>query len=65
MPNGRGYYELYDPEPLVEDILKNSVSIGDAEQRAIAEVKRMAYMYGKQEWLEDPSGRQGRKCPRR
>jgi len=56
MLGGQGY-QLYDPKPLVERIVKGSISIGDAEKHAITEVKEVALVLSKQEMLDDPSGR--------
>jgi hypothetical protein len=58
MLDGHGY-QLYDPKPLVEGVVKGSISIGDAEKRAITEVKGMALVLSRQELLDDPSGRKG------
>ncbi|KAF8258531.1 hypothetical protein EI94DRAFT_1128158 [Lactarius quietus] len=59
MSDGHGY-QLYVPKLLLKGIVKGSISFGDAEQRAITEVKEMAQVLSKQELLEDPSGRKGR-----
>ena len=56
--DGHGY-QLYDPKPLVEGVVKGSISIGDAEKCAITEVKGMALVLSKQELLDNPSGRKG------
>ncbi len=58
-------YQLYNPWPLVEGVVEGSISIEDAKQRAIAEVEGMASVIGKQELLEDPWGRKGKKRSRR
>ena len=63
-------YQLYDPKPLVQGIVKGSISIGDAEQRALGEVEKMALVLSKlgvskRDLLEDPTGRKGKECSRR
>ncbi|KAN0138419.1 hypothetical protein V8E53_003882 [Lactarius tabidus] len=69
MLDGDGY-RLYDTKPLVEGIIKGSMSIEDAEQRAITEVKEMAVVLSKlgvnkPDLVEDPSGRKGKECSQR
>ncbi|KAH9028871.1 hypothetical protein EDB85DRAFT_1576934 [Lactarius pseudohatsudake] len=54
-PDGHGY-RLYDPRPLVDEIVKGSISIEDATQLAIEKVEEMALQIGKLEFLDDPSG---------
>lgn len=63
-------YQLYDTKPLVEGIVKGTMSIEDAEQRAITEVKEMAIVLSKlgvskPDLVEDPSGRKGKECSQR
>ncbi|KAI9452211.1 hypothetical protein BJY52DRAFT_946463 [Lactarius psammicola] len=60
---GEHGYQIYDPRPLVDGIIMNTISIEDAKQLAIAEVERMAAVLGRQEWLEEPWGRKGRSAP--
>ena len=60
-------YRLYDTKPLVDGIVKGSMSIEDAEQRAIKEIKEMAVVLSdlgvsKPDLMEDPSGRKEKKC---
>ncbi|KAH9034138.1 hypothetical protein EDB84DRAFT_77147 [Lactarius hengduanensis] len=52
--------KLYEPGPLVEGIVGGSVSMGDAENRAITWIKNMALVLDKQELFMDPWGRKGR-----
>ncbi|KAH9011298.1 hypothetical protein EDB85DRAFT_1132138 [Lactarius pseudohatsudake] len=59
---GEHGYQLYNPWPLVDRIVEGSISIEDAKQFAIADVERMAFVFRKQEWLNDPCGRKGKKC---
>lgn len=63
-------YRLYDTKPLVDGIVKGSMSIEDAEQHAITEVKKMAVVLSKlgvskPELVEDPSGRKGKESSQR
>ena len=60
-------YRLYDTKPLVDGIVKGSMSIEDAEQRAIKEIKEMAAVLSdlgvsKPDLVEDSSGRKEKKC---
>ncbi|KAH9069740.1 hypothetical protein EDB83DRAFT_397600 [Lactarius deliciosus] len=52
--------KLYEPGPLVEGIVGGSVSMGDAENRAITWIKNIALALDKQELFMDPWGRKGR-----
>lgn len=63
-------YQLYDPKPLVQGIVTGTISLRDAEQRALSEVETMALVLSglgvsKQDLLGDPSGRKGKECSRR
>jgi hypothetical protein len=49
--------KLYDPMPLVDDIVRGSVSIEDAENWAIERIKKIAAVLDKQALLTDPCGR--------
>ncbi len=53
--------KLYDPGPLVEGIVRDSVSIGDAENWAVTRIREIASALGKQELLTDPWGRKGKR----
>jgi hypothetical protein len=71
-PGRHGYYQLYYPRPLVEAFTEGSISFGDAKQRAMAaieevieEVEGMTLVHCKQQWLEVPSVRRGKKSSRR
>ena len=60
-------YRLYDTKPLVDGIVKGSMSIEDAEQRAIKEIKEMAVVLSNSgvsmpDLVEDPTGRKEKKC---
>lgn len=60
-------YRLYNTKPLVDGIVKGSMSIEDAEQRAIKEIKEMAVLLSnlgvsKPDLVEDPTGRKEKKC---
>ncbi len=53
--------KLYDPGPLVEGIVRDSVSIGDAENWAVTRIREIASALSKQELLTDPWGRKGKR----
>ena len=57
-----GYYRLYDPSPLVDGIVDDSISLEDANERAIKEINASVHTH---EWLEVSSGRKGKKWSRR
>ncbi|KAH9034140.1 hypothetical protein EDB84DRAFT_77225 [Lactarius hengduanensis] len=59
-PHGHGF-QLYNTRPFVDGLVKGTISIEDAKQRAIAKVKAIASVIGEQEFLEDPWGRKGKK----
>ncbi|KAH8993531.1 hypothetical protein EDB92DRAFT_417040 [Lactarius akahatsu] len=51
--------KLYEPGPLVEGIVGGSVSMGDAENRAITWIKNIALVLDKEELFMDPWGQKG------
>ncbi|KAI9452212.1 hypothetical protein BJY52DRAFT_1294127 [Lactarius psammicola] len=53
---GEHWHQIYDPWPLVDQIVGNTISIEDAKQLAIVHVENMAPVFGRQEWVEDPWG---------
>lgn len=56
MPDESGS-TLYDPGPLVEGIVRGSVSVGAAENWAVTMIKKIAVTLDKQGLLTDPWGR--------
>jgi|SRR5712672_3419350 len=54
-------YEIYDPFPLVEEIIQGSLCIKAAENRAIAAVLMKASELDSSELCDNPWGRQKRK----
>ncbi|KAH8996479.1 hypothetical protein EDB86DRAFT_2829143 [Lactarius hatsudake] len=59
-PQGH-WFQLYNKRPFVNGLVKRTISIEDAQQRAVAEVEAMALVIGEQEFLKDPWGRKGKK----
>ena len=53
--------KLYDPMPLVDDIVSGSISIEDAENWAVERIKKIAVILDKQALLTDPWGRKKKK----
>ncbi|KAH9034139.1 hypothetical protein EDB84DRAFT_1438234 [Lactarius hengduanensis] len=51
---------LYDPGPLVDRIVRGSISIGDAENWAITRIRNIALSLDKDELFMDPWGRKGK-----
>ncbi|KAI9437640.1 hypothetical protein H4582DRAFT_291481 [Lactarius indigo] len=59
-PDGQ-WHRLYDPRPLVDGVVNGTISIEDAMRIAIEKVEETALVIHKPEFLEDPSGRKGKK----
>ena len=58
-PDEKGY-QLYDPGPLIKNIVLNPASIREAEIQAIESIKQKAVVLNKQDLWTDPWGHKGK-----